>query len=76
MNNVDFSAVKKFRIREKNTVQFRAEFFNFFNHVNLGAPGLNIQAPNRFGVISTSVQGEAGVPNDGRIIQFALKYQF
>ncbi|HYM12091.1 MAG TPA: TonB-dependent receptor, partial [Bryobacterales bacterium] len=45
MNNVDFSAVKNFRIREKNNFQFRAEFFNFFNHVNLGAPGLSIQAP-------------------------------
>jgi hypothetical protein len=76
MNNVDFSAVKNFRIREKNNLQFRAEFFNFFNHVNLGAPGLDIEAPNTFGVINTSVQGEAGVPNDGRVIQFALKYQF
>ena len=76
MNNVDFSAVKNFRIRERNNFQFRAEFFNFFNHVNLGAPGLNLQAPNTFGVITTSVQGAAGVPNDGRVIQFALKYQF
>lgn len=76
MNNVDFSAVKTFRIRGKNTPHFRAEFFNFFNHVNLGAPGLNIQAPNTLGVISTTVQGDGGVPNDGRIIQVALKYQF
>jgi hypothetical protein len=76
MNNIDFSAVKNFRIRERNNFQFRAELFNFFNHVNLGAPGLNIQAPNTFGVITTSVQGAAGVPNDGRIVQFALKYQF
>ena len=74
--NWDFSLFKKFRIRERHEIQFRAEFFNFFNHVNLGAPGLNIQAPNTFGVISTSVQGEAGLPYDGRIIQFALKYQF
>lgn len=75
-NNVDFSAVKNFRIHENHNFQFRAELFNFFNHVNLGAPGLNIQAPNTFGVITSSVQGAAGVPNDGRITQFALKYRF
>ena len=69
MNNVDFSAVKNFRIRERNNFQFRAEFFNFFNHVNLGAPGLSIQAPNAFGVITSSVQGAAGVPNDRVPIQ-------
>ena len=52
--------MKNFRIRERNNFQFRAEFFNFFNHVNLGAPGLSIQAPNTFGVITTSVQGAFG----------------
>jgi hypothetical protein len=37
---------------------------------------LNLQAPNTFGVITTSVQGAAGIPNDKRIVQFGLKYQF
>jgi len=75
LNQVDASAVKNFRIRERNNFQFRAEFFNFFNHVNLGTPGLSVQAPNAFGRITTSSQG-AGVANDGRVVQFALKYQF
>jgi hypothetical protein len=76
LNQVDASATKNFRIRERNNLQFRAEFFNFFNHVNLGTPGLSLQAPNTFGKITTSVQGAAGVPNDKRIVQFGLKYQF
>jgi hypothetical protein len=73
---VDFSANKDFRFSETNALQFRAEFFNLFNHVNLGAPGLAITAPNTFGVIRTSIQGAAGMPGDARIIQFALKYRF
>lgn len=76
LNQVDFSAVKNFRFVERYNLQFRAEFFNFFNHVNLGAPGLNIRAPNTFGRINSSVQGAAGVQNEGRIIQFGLKLAF
>jgi hypothetical protein len=75
MNNVDASASKNFRFREAANVQFRAEFFNFFNHVNLGTPGLDLHTPNTFGVITSSSQ-TAGIPNDKRIIQFGLKLQF
>jgi hypothetical protein len=41
--NVDFSVTKAFRFKERLTVQFRAEFFNLFNHPNIanvfGGPG-------------------------------------
>jgi hypothetical protein len=76
LNQVDLSMTKNFRIRERHNIMFRTEFFNAFNHINLGAPGLSLQAPNTFGVITTSVQGAAGIPNDKRIIQFGAKYQF
>jgi hypothetical protein len=75
MNNVDASATKNFRFRESANLQFRAEFFNFFNHVNLGAPGTNPNTPNTFGVITTSSQ-TAGIPNDKRIVQFGMKLVF
>jgi hypothetical protein len=75
LNQVDFAATKNFRFHEAHNLQFRAEFFNFFNHINLGTPGLDLRQPNSFGRITTSSQG-AGVANDARIIQFALKYQF
>ena len=76
MSQVDAGATKNFRFYESHTLQFRAEFFNAFNHVNLGAPGLNIRDPNNFGRVTTTSQGAGGMPGDARIIQFALKYSF
>jgi hypothetical protein len=76
LNQVDASAVKNFRFFETHAVQFRAEFFNFFNHVNLGAPGLNIRDPNTFGRVISTAQGAAGMPGDSRVVQFGLKYSF
>jgi hypothetical protein len=76
LNQVDFSAVKNFRFFETHQFQFRAEFFNFFNHVNLGAPGLNIRDPANFGRITSTVQGAGGMAGDSRIVQFGLKYNF
>ncbi|MEX2261434.1 MAG: TonB-dependent receptor [Bryobacteraceae bacterium] len=76
INQVDFSANKAFRFKESHQVQLRAEFFNFFNHVNLGAPGLNIRDPDNFGRITSTNQGAAGMPGDSRVVQFGLKYSF
>ena len=36
--NVDFSAHKVFTIRERLRLQYRAEFFNVFNHTLLNNP--------------------------------------
>lgn len=63
----DFSALKDFRIVESQSLQFRAEFFNFLNHPNFGRPGLNFGATN-FGVIRAA--------SGGREIQLGLKYIF
>jgi outer membrane receptor protein involved in Fe transport len=65
--NVDFGLVKNVRLVRTHTVQFRAEFFNLFNHVNLGNPVASVSAPNVGQIIS------AGSP---RVIQLALKYSF
>jgi hypothetical protein len=75
LNNIDASATKNFRFRERANVQFRTEFFNAGNHVNLGAPGTDLHAPNTFGRITSASQG-AGVATDGRVIQFGLKLQY
>ncbi len=67
--NWDMSIVKMTRIAEKQTLQFRAEFFNTFNHAQFNNPGTAVSTPTTFGVItSTSV--------NPRLIQFALKYSF
>jgi hypothetical protein len=63
----DFSALKSFRIREGQTLQFRGEFFNFPNHANFGAPGLAIGSAN-FGAIRSA--------SGGRETQLGLKYIF
>jgi hypothetical protein len=64
---VNLSVLKDFRIVEKASLQFRAEFFNIFNNVNFYNPG-NTVGTGSFGQI-TSAQ-------DPRILQFALKIMF
>jgi hypothetical protein len=75
--NWDMSALKTTKITERQMVQFRAEFFNIFNHPQFTNPnasqGAVFSLPDRasgsFGQItSTSV--------NPRVIQFALKYIF
>ena len=55
-------------------MQFRAEFFNLFNHAQFFLPGgasgmQNINSPSTFSVIS-------GTVNNPRVVQFALKLNF
>ena len=70
--NFDASAIKTTRvggIREDATLQFRAEFFNIFNHPQFANPvSTDISKPN-FGWIT-------GASVNPRLIQFALKYIF
>jgi hypothetical protein len=63
----DFSAMKVFRLTEKHRLQFRAEFFNFFNHPSFGGPNINVDNPG-FGAIRSGGGGREG--------QLALKYIF
>jgi len=65
--NVDFALFKKIPIRETMRLEFRAEFFNFFNHANLGNPISNISAGAR---------GQITSATDARVTQFALKFVF
>ena len=75
--NTDLSFVKHFALPyEGMRVDFRAEFFNLFNHPHFYLPGSSgvsnmqdINAPSTFGVISSTL-------NDPRLIQLALKLVF
>jgi hypothetical protein len=68
--NTDFSLIKHFPLPyEGMRVDFRAEFFNLFNHAQFGNPNADINAVTQFGVINSTV----GNP---RVIQFALKFIF
>ena len=60
----DFSIFKNTLLTERVNLQFRAEFFNFFNHTNLNGPNTNLNS-GTFGRITG-----AGA---SREIQFGLK---
>jgi hypothetical protein len=64
--NLDVNLAKDFRITERWSAQFRAEFFNALNRANFGVPGVTIGGG--FGQIVSA--------NEARIIQFALKLRF
>jgi hypothetical protein len=69
-NLVNFDVVfqKNFKIHESQQIQFRARFFNIFNHPNFGLTGANPNVPGGAAITSTST--------DNRQIEFALKYTF
>jgi hypothetical protein len=72
LNNVDFSVFKNTLLTERLRMQFRAEFFNVFNHTQFGThPDVNFSLdPNStFGLYG-------GLQHDPRVIQFALKFLF
>ena len=67
--NTDFSIIKQFAMhREGMGLNFRAEFFNLFNHPQFGAPIADINQP-AFGAVNSTV-------NNPRLIQLALKLAF
>jgi len=78
--DTDFSLIKHFPLPWENMgLDFRAEFFNLFNHPHFFLPGLagtgeqDINTPSSFGVISQTINQTT---NDARSIQFALKLRF
>ncbi len=66
---VDFSAFKEFAMpySEHHKLEFRAEFFNLLNRVNLGNP-TTARINSLFGRITSA--------GDPRILQFGLRYAF
>jgi hypothetical protein len=69
-NNLDVGFVKNNRFLHEGrlNLQLRGEFFNVFNRVRFGDPGLSLGTA-QFGVVSSQ-------SNAPRRIQFALKLLF
>jgi hypothetical protein len=70
-DNWDISLAKLTKVgglREDATLQFRAEFFNAFNHPQFNNPGVGVTSSSFGKITSASV--------NPRLIQFALKYAF
>jgi hypothetical protein len=67
--NSDFSIIKQFALPWENVgLNFRAEFFNLFNHPQFGLPVNDISALG-FGSVNSTV-------NNPRLVQFGLKLTF
>jgi len=64
----DFSMVKNTSIRERHSLQFRFEAFNFPNHPNWNAPSSDARTAATFGRITSA--------RTMRELQFGLKYAF
>jgi hypothetical protein len=67
--NTDFSVIKQFALPWENMgLNFRAEFFNLFNHAQFGMPVNDVNALG-FGAVNSTV-------NNPRLVQFGLKLTF
>jgi len=84
--NVDFSVAKLWKVKERYSAQFRVEFFNFFNRVDL-SPSLTSTSPSsgftgQFGCsCSTPDSGNRNLnpvlgSGGPRHVQFGLKLTF
>jgi hypothetical protein len=73
--NIDMSVIKTTKITESTQIEFRAEFFNIFNHINLAVPTGSL-----FDGIGTPPNPQAAqiteTATSPRQIQFALKLIF
>src|SRR5438046_974912 len=63
--NADFGVLKTTKATEKTSVQFRAEFFNAFNNVNLGMPDNNV---------TSGTFGKIFLADSPCILQFLLHF--
>ena len=63
--NTDFALEKSTRVTESMSFQFRAEFFNIFNHTQFNNPNGNFSS-SQFGVVTSA--------RDPRIGQMSLKF--
>ncbi len=68
VNNFDLQVFKDTRITESQTLGFRWEMFNAWNHAQFTSPAVNMEAASTFGVITGT--------RDPRIMQLVLKYTF
>lgn len=72
--SVDFSVLKETKLGESRNLEFRAEFFNIFNHPAFAQPNTTFGTPS-FGEIFNTLGRTLGF-GTSRQIQFALKFSF
>ncbi|HVF24228.1 MAG TPA: hypothetical protein VM941_14165, partial [Pyrinomonadaceae bacterium] len=68
ITTVDFSMAKNWRFNERYGLQFRAEFFNLFNHTNFVGYNLDLSQPSAFGRLTAT--------QSPREVQLGIKFTF
>lgn len=81
INNFDITVSKKTAITEKSKVEFRAEFFNAFNHPQFGIPtdsgnALSATTSSFVTVSSPNFMNPRIGAGSFRVVQFALRVEF
>jgi len=80
INNWDISIFKDFKFTESKSLQFQANFFNAFNHVQPYSPTAQegtVGGSSLFGQVTSDTSGSTSAYYRGpRIMQFALKVYF
>jgi hypothetical protein len=75
INNWDVAVFKNFPIHEPFRLQFRAEFYNFFNHTQFSALDTTARFDPAGNQVNTRL-GEFTTARNPRQIQFALRFMF
>jgi hypothetical protein len=68
-NNIDAVLSKQFKAGADRYFEFRAEAFNLANHPSFGPPARDINSPNNFGTITSTV-------STARTVELVLKFFF
>jgi len=76
--NLNYAVMKETQIKEQVRLQFRAEFFNLFNHPNFALPNASafVQTANGGGAPNPTFGKITATTTSSRQIQFALKLLF
>jgi hypothetical protein len=77
--SLDYSVYKNWKLPlgEQGRLQFRAEFFNLFNHPNFGQPnGIGWSTPNSYIPDATRMGEIRSLRLPMRVIQFGAKVYF
>jgi hypothetical protein len=81
--NYDANAVKRFKIKERFSVEFRTEFYNLFNHSQYGIGSVSPFSPGSSSLSGSVFSSAAGrflnkyyLDGGGRVIRYQLKITF
>jgi hypothetical protein len=78
--NTDFSLFKNFAFKEKAKLQFRGEFFDFFNTPHFGNPNSSLTTADLNAIAAggkpSSAFGSISSSNGNRTVQVGLRLQF